>query len=168
VIIITKKIKKTPTVLQTESVECGAAALGMILGHFGKYVSLEELRYECGVSRDGSNALNILKAAKNYGLKAKGLRVNLKSFQNQNFPVIIFLNISHFVVLEGIKNGIYYINDPAIGHRRCDEEEFTKIFSGIVLQFELTKDFDQNYFRKDPNIYLSRKEIITDNYIFSS
>ncbi len=136
-----QKIKKTPTVLQTEAVECGAAALGMILGYHGKFVSLEELRYECGVSRDGSNALNILKAARHYGLQAKGIRTNLNKIKDQTFPLILFLNTAHFVVLEGIKNGIYYLNDPAVGHRRCDETEFLKTFSGIVLVFEPTEDF---------------------------
>lgn len=139
-----QKIKKTPTVLQTEAVECGAAALGMILSYYGKYISLEELRSECDVSRDGSNALNILKAARNYGLKAKGFRVNVKKIEGHVFPVILFLNTAHFVVLEGIKNGIYYLNDPAIGHRRCDESEFSKIFSGIVLQFEPTELFEKS------------------------
>lgn len=157
-IIIDRKIKKTPTVLQTEAVECGAAALGMILGYFGKYVSLEELRYECGVSRDGSNALNVLKAAKNYGLKAKGLRVKLNSIQNQSFPIIIFLNTAHFVVLEGVKKGIYYINDPAIGHRRCDEEEFSRTFSGIALQFERTEDFEKSE-KKPANVFSHMRDV---------
>lgn len=126
-----------------EAVECGAASLGMILGYYGKYVPLEELRYECGVSRDGSNALNVIKAAKHYGLNAKGLRMNLEQLDQFNKPVIIFWGFYHFVVLEGIKKGFYYLNDPAMGHRKCSREEFEKNFTGIILTFEPSETFEK-------------------------
>lgn len=112
---------KVPTILQMEAVECGAASLAMILAYYGKWIPLEKLRQECGVNRDGSNAENILKAAENFGCVAKGFAgrpVALRKKAKNNFPLILFWEFRHFVVLEGIKGDIVYLNDPAMGRRK--------------------------------------------------
>ncbi|MWV55052.1 NHLP family bacteriocin export ABC transporter peptidase/permease/ATPase subunit [Chlorobium phaeovibrioides] len=132
---------KTPTVLQMEAVECGAASLGMILAYFGKYVPLEELRVECGVSRDGSKSSSLLAAGKRYGLESKGARLDIDDLHRKPLPMILFWNMYHFVVFEGYRKGIYYINDPASGQRKVSAQEFSESYSGVALTFEKTDAF---------------------------
>jgi NHLM bacteriocin system ABC transporter peptidase/ATP-binding protein len=132
---------KVPTILQMEETECGAASLAMVLAGFGKHVPLEELRTACGVSRDGSKASSMLKAARSYGLEAKGYRRTLPALKDAALPAIIFWRYSHWVVLEGFKGNDLLVNDPADGRRRVPLAEATQLFSGVVLEFQKGEDF---------------------------
>jgi len=126
-----------------EMAECGAASLAIILAFFKKYVPLEELRIECGVSRDGSNAFNIIKAARFYELEAKGYKKDLSEIYQIKGPAILFWEFNHFVVLEGFGKKKVYINDPATGPRTISYEEFDQSYTGIVLTFEKKETFKE-------------------------
>lgn len=134
---VTKGYARVPVVMQMEALECGAASLTMVLAYYGKWLLLEQVRADCGVSRDGSNARNILKAARSYGLLAKGYRYEPEELrENGTFPCIIHWNFNHFVVLNGFKGNKAVINDPAKGNYVLPMEAFDEAFTGICLMFE--------------------------------
>jgi len=132
---------KVPFIMQMEALECGAASLCMVLAYHGKWLPLEKVRSDCGVSRDGSSASNIYKAAEGYRLKTKAFRMEPAELRNIDFPAIIHWNFNHFVVLNGFKKNHAVINDPARGTENIPLETFDKSFTGVVLTFEPNADF---------------------------
>lgn len=133
---------KVPVVMQMEAPECGAACLSMILAYYGKWLPLEQVRADCGVSRDGSNARNILRAARSYGLEASGWRYEPEALREEgSFPCIVHWNFNHFIVLDGFKGDKVYVNDPARGSCVMSFEEFDRGFTGICLAFEPGEGF---------------------------
>ena len=136
----TRRIK-TPILLQLHATECGAACLGIVLSHFGLWVPLSELRDTLQVSRDGSSAASIWRGARHYGLQCNGLSIGAESLKLLDFPLILFWQFSHFVVLEGCDERYFYINDPATGRRRLTTEEFVKAYSKVALRFSRGPDF---------------------------
>ncbi len=128
--------------MQMEALECGAACLAMVMAYYGKWVPLEQVRYDCGVSRDGSNAKNVLVAARNYGFDAQGFRCEISSLkENMDLPCIIHWNFNHFVVLDGFRGNYAYLNDPARGEVKVSMEEFDQAFTGICLQIKPGEEF---------------------------
>ena len=139
---IKKGAAKVPVVMQMEALECGAACLTMVLAYYNKWIPLEQVRADCSVSRDGSNAKNVLKAARSYGLIAKGYRFEPEDLKTQGkFPCIIHWNFNHFAVLDGFKGNKAVLNDPARGCCSVSMEVFDQSFTGICLMFEPGEGF---------------------------
>src|SRR5437879_2206059 len=139
---------RVPTIMQQEAVECGAACLAMVLASYGHWTSLEQLRETCGVGRDGTKATNILRAARNAGMIAKGLKKDVGDLADLPCPFIVFWNFNHFVVVEdmrlrGSERGHVWINDPAVGPRAVTAAEFSHAYTGVALAFEPGQDFRQ-------------------------
>ena len=140
---VTKGAARVPVVMQMEALECGAASLTMVLAYYGKWIPLEKVRQDCGVSRDGSNARNLLMAARSYGLKAQGYRFEPEDLKaGGEFPCIIHWNFNHFVVLCGFKGGCAVINDPARGTVKVPMETFDEAFTGVCLMFAPDEGFE--------------------------
>lgn len=152
-----KRYTKTPTIYQMETAECGVACLAMILAFYGRYVPIEQLRIETGVSRDGCNAWNLLCAGEKFGLVAKGYRKSLQSLLQLEPPCVIHWEYNHFVVFEGVRGKAYYINDPAVGRRKLSYEELKQSFTGIVLLFEKDKNFTTVKKRKFLSVILRKR-----------
>ena len=153
-------VARVPVIMQLEALECGAASLAMVMAYYGKWVPLEQVRADCGVSRDGSNAKNVYLAAQSYGFQVDAYRMNPETIREQGrFPCIIHWNFNHFVVLNGFRRGHAYINDPARGFVRIDAEEFEKSFTGIVLIPSPGPDFHPEGKQKS-TIEFARKRLI--------
>ncbi len=148
---------KTPTVFQMEATECGAASLAMILSYYGKSLPLEKLRIDCGVSRDGCNAKNILKGARKHNLIAKGFKKGFEALLSSKTPIIIHWNFDHFVVFEGIKNGYAYINDPAEGRRKLTIEDLDDGYTGVTLEFERDENFKKSKEQRTLDYYIRER-----------
>ena len=139
---VTRGVANTPIIMQLEALECGAASLTMVMAYYGKWVALEQVRVDCGVSRNGSNAKNILRAAKKYGFKTKGCAYNIKKLKEVGkFPAIIHWGGAHFVVLNGFRGNKAIINDPAKGLVKVDLKTFDTFFTGIYLEIEPDEGF---------------------------
>lgn len=140
---VTNKVAKVPMIMQMEALECGAACLDMILAYYDKWVPLEQIREDCGVSRDGSKAGNVLRAARGYGLEAQGYRLEPEMLKEEGtFPCIVHWDFNHFIVVNGFRKGKVYVNDPARGNYSMPEKEFDEGFTGICLLFEPTESFE--------------------------
>ena len=134
------KVKNVPVIMQMEMVECGAASLGMVLAYHKKWLPLEQLRKDCGVSRDGCSAKQLLLAGRSYGMEANAYKLDEDELQGET-PAIIHWNFNHFVVYKGKRGNTHYLNDPGRGKVKVTQEEFDRAFTGIALVFEPTEAF---------------------------
>ncbi len=152
-------VARVPVIMQMEALECGAASLAMVLAYYGKWIPLEQVRLDCGVSRDGSNMKNVYLAAKNYGLEVHGYRMELDALKESGtFPCIIHWNFNHFVVLNGFKKNKAVLNDPARGTVTVSMEEMDKSFTGLCLTFAPGEGFEPSGKRKS-TLEFARKRL---------
>ncbi len=159
---LTRGVAKVPVIMQLEMLECGAASLAMILGYYEKWITLEQARVDCGVSRDGSSARNIMQAARSYGLEVKAYRLEPESLLEEGpFPCIIHWGFNHFVVLDGFRGKKAVLNDPARGRVTVSWEEFDREFTGICLTFEPGEDFEPEGRRKSVLDYVRERMVGT-------
>jgi NHLM bacteriocin system ABC transporter peptidase/ATP-binding protein len=140
---VSHRTARVPVILQMEALECGAASLAMVMAYYDRWIPLEQVRYDCGVSRDGSNARNIMLTGKHYGMEVKGFRCEPDALKEQGtFPCIIHWNFNHFVVLDGFGRNYAMLNDPARGRVKVSMEEFDNSFTGVVLMFTPGENFE--------------------------
>ena len=151
----------TPIVLQMHATECGAACVGSVLAYFGRWVPLTELREKCEVSRDGSSAASIARAARHYGLECNGLSVRAEQLRKLELPLILFWQFSHFVVLEGFDAGNFHLNDPATGRRTVAADDFIRSYSGIALRFKRGPDFEPGGER--PGLFTQLRGLLSES-----
>ena len=164
---VRKGVARVPVIMQMETLECGAAALAMILAYYGKWIPLEQVRVDCGVSRDGSNARNILRAARNYGLSVKAFRKEPENLRaNGSFPCMIHWNFNHFVVLRGFRGNYAYLNDPARGSIRVSMQEFDRSFTGVCLFFKPSDCFERSGRPKKVTSFVSERLANTAGIVF--
>ena len=164
---VRKGVARVPVIMQMETLECGAAALAMILAYYGKWIPLEQVRVDCGVSRDGSNARNILRAARNYGLSVKAFRKEPENLRaNGSFPCMIHWNFNHFVVLRGFRGNYAYLNDPARGSIRVSMQEFDRSFTGVCLFFNPSELFERSGRPKKVISFVSERLANTAGIVF--
>lgn len=152
-----QKPVKTPVVLQMEAIECGAACIAIIAEHFGLVKPLEYWREACGVSRDGVKAKQMLTAARNHGLDAKGFKTDAEGLVGLTWPLVVFWEFNHFLVLEGLDAESAWLNDPAVGPRRVSREEFEKGFTGVALHVSAGESFEREGKRKSAWDFLKER-----------
>ena len=146
---VARKVVKVPVVMQLEPLECGAASLAMVLAYFDKWLPLEQVRSDCGVSRDGASEKGLMAAAQSYGLEAHGLKLDAQQLKEQaTFPCIVGWNFNQYVVCCGFKGANVYINDPARGGIKVSREQFAQSYNGSCLLFEPTPEFQPGGKRK--------------------
>ena len=152
-------VAKVPVIMQMEALECGAASLAMVLAYYQKWIPLEQVRLDCGVSRDGSNMKNVYLAAQHYGMEVHGYRMEPEGLKTQGtFPCIIHWEFNHFVVLDGFKGNKAVINDPARGIVQVPMDKFDESFTGLVLSFAPGDGFEPSGKRRS-TIDFARKRL---------
>ena len=156
---LTRGVAKVPVIMQLEALECGAASLAMVMAYYGKWVPLEQVRLDCGVSRDGSKASNIYRAAVNYGFDVKAYNMTPEAVKEKaSLPCIIHWNMNHFVVLDGFRGKNVYINDPARGEVKVSWEEFDRSFTGVTIIPVPSENFEPSGKRRS-TINFARKRL---------
>ena len=136
--------RRIPVLLQLSAVECGVACLAMILSYFGRKTSVSEVRDRVGLGRDGLTALDIVKAARGYGMRVRAVSLQENDFRYVTLPAIVHWEFNHYLIVERWTPMNVDLVDPGSGRRRVKAEEFDKSFTGVVLMLEPGVQFDRS------------------------
>jgi ATP-binding cassette subfamily B protein len=152
--------RRIPYVQQLTATDCGAACICMTLAYFGKSVRLEEARDALGVDRDGTNALVILDGARWYGLRGRGVRLDIEELPYLEPGSILHWEFRHFVVFEALHDDAVDIVDPAFGRRRVPMAEFRKAFTGVALLLEPGEEFAPQEGQRQRGIWRTARQVL--------
>ncbi|MEO8933881.1 MAG: cysteine peptidase family C39 domain-containing protein, partial [Xanthomarina sp.] len=173
-------MKRFPTYLQAEVKDCGPTCLKIISKHYGKTLSITQIREISETTREGSNLLNLSDASETIGFRSLGVKLSLKDLKKAPLPCILHWNKDHYVVLYKIKKDRFYISDPGHGLITYSKEEFLKFWignnateraeEGIALLLDPTPKFYSNEFEEDADqkfnfTYLSKYLFKYKNFI---
>lgn len=149
-------------VQQMTSADCGAACLSMVLRYYGRQCQLDELRDAVGADQNGVSALGILRAARSYGLRGRGVQVeNLDDLELVPAGAILHWEFNHFVVFDRVdRSGVVFIIDPGHGRRRIQPSEFNEAFTGVALLLEPSEAFEPEA-RRRPLLRRYMSQILT-------
>jgi ATP-binding cassette subfamily B protein len=136
-------------------VECGLACLTMILNYYGSGISLADVRTRCGVGRDGLSALEIVKTARDYGMRVRAVSLQRNDFRFVTLPAIVHWQFDHFLVVERWSRKQVDVVDPARGRGRLTQDEFDAGFTGVVITLEPGEAFDRRAASASPAAFRS-------------
>jgi ATP-binding cassette, subfamily B, bacterial len=135
--------RRIPFIQQTAATDCGAASLAMVLGYFGKAVTLSEVRESAGVSRHGTNAMTLLESARHFGLRGRGVQIReIEELDLLEPGAILHWRFSHFMVFDRLEKDGAWVVDPASGRVFLTRDELDRSFTGVALVFEPGEDFE--------------------------
>jgi ABC-type bacteriocin/lantibiotic exporter with double-glycine peptidase domain len=138
-----ERLKTLPEVRQLSATDCGAACLAMVLGYHGREMSLDEVREVTGPGRDGISARILLDAGRRLGLRGRAVSIDLDRLRHLPPGSILHWDFNHYVVFERMVRGQAHIVDPAQGRRLVSMEGLSRHFTGVVLLFEPSEDFQR-------------------------
>ena len=133
---------KFTSYIQLDAMDCGPTCLRMIAKHYGKHYSLETLRANSFITREGVSMLGISDAAEYIGFRTSGVMVSFEQLVTEApLPCIVHWKQNHFVVVYRIKkdkkNGYkIYVADPALGLATYDEADFKKCWLSTKRESE--------------------------------
>ncbi len=133
---------KIPIVIQMRPGENGAAALCMMLGYYGKFVPMEEMREVCHSSRNGSSAAQMTDAAARYGLASAVETKTVEELRGMELPVLVSWKKSYWCIITSIRKDIVSIADPAKGEIKMTVQKFTQLYNGKVIILSKNSDFE--------------------------
>jgi ATP-binding cassette, subfamily B, bacterial CvaB/MchF/RaxB len=139
---LTRRGRKLPAIVASEAAECGLACLAMVSSYHGHNVDLNGLRQRHSLSLSGASLRGLMEIADQLGFSTRALKVELSALDRVQLPAILHWNLNHFVVLASISKHGVKIHDPAVGAKTLTHDEFSKHYTGVVLELTRSESFE--------------------------